>query len=161
MILADIRGEWSDGVVLTTPRGPLGDCRMLKLLDRRITYLLRQDLFWHAFFAKNGISPIFVSYESLLEDRIGTLKKICAFLGVEETAISMANTREPERPIKNNSDEYETIKKKYLSNRKDILPTWRNRELQSTIWFRRFRRRVSSFLRKVTGRNIDIDKIFN
>ena len=65
------------------------EARVMKAID----YVLRDELKWKKFFAMNGIEPLRLTYEALLEDPQGTCQQLARYVGVDiNHAFSLEDT---------------------------------------------------------------------
>ena len=55
-------------------------------IERLVAEIDRQERGWDAFFAQQDIEPLRVEYESLIEDRVGTVRAVLGHLGVAGAA---------------------------------------------------------------------------
>lgn len=62
-------------------RAPVYDARLIR---SRLRAIEQAERGWDAFFVARGIEPLRVSYESLVDDRAGTVRRVLAFLDVHD-----------------------------------------------------------------------------
>ena len=77
------------GEVQCPPQSSFDEARVMKAID----YVLRDELKWKKFFAMNGLQPLRLTYEALLEDPQRTCQQLARYVGVDtDHAFSLADT---------------------------------------------------------------------
>ena len=67
------------------------------LVENHLQIIAHQDKEWRLFFARNGILPLFLSYETIKADLPATLRKIVAHTKIELPSLDFEYT-EPAPP---------------------------------------------------------------
>lgn len=82
-----ITGRWGfDDTVTTTPM-PQSDLLDISGIERELNTLADEDRGWRMFLAKNGLSPITISFEQLCRDPASTLADIASRLDIDPTTL--------------------------------------------------------------------------
>ena len=74
-------GKWSTDEAVTTAPQPDASLFDVTAIDRILEMLANGDRGWRLFFSRNGISPLFVSYEALCADPSGFVSRLAERLG--------------------------------------------------------------------------------
>lgn len=82
-----LTGRW--GIDATVSTAPIANPDFLdvRTLDRIVQGLAEQDMGWRLFLARNGLSPLSISYEKLCEDPVGFMITIARQLGLDPAAL--------------------------------------------------------------------------
>ena len=78
-----LTGRWGVDDAITTPPAANPDFFDLKAIDRTINDLSEQERSWRMFLARNGVTPMSISYEKLCEDPFGFVIAVARRLGVD------------------------------------------------------------------------------
>lgn len=105
--IALLTGRWGPDNTISTQPSAQPNFFDAALLDDRLRTIAAQDMEWRLFFARNAITPLFLSYESIRDDIAGTLRKIVAhgqlvlpakeFTYIEPKGIEFRSPDEPPR----------------------------------------------------------------
>ena len=87
---AYLTGQWGIDDTVTTLPARQSDLLGVKAIDRELHTLADEDRGWRIFLAKNGLSPISLSYEQLCKDPNLVLAEIAVRLGINPQALSYA-----------------------------------------------------------------------
>ena len=77
-----VTGRWGDDDGVTTAPVPQSDLFDASGIDREIWTLADEDREWRLFLARNGLSPLSISYEQLCKDPPGFVAAIARRLGL-------------------------------------------------------------------------------
>jgi LPS sulfotransferase NodH len=80
---AHLTGRWSIDDTLSTVPAEQPDFFDARTLDRTLRGLAEEDLGWRVFLARNGLSPISISYEQLCKDPHGFIIAVARRLGLD------------------------------------------------------------------------------
>lgn len=104
---SQLTGRWGTDDAVTTPPATNPDFFDNEAIDRTIKDLSEQERCWRVFLARNGVSPMSISYERLCQDPFGFVSAVADRLGVDPAALrhgySEANSvfEDPALPSKN------------------------------------------------------------
>lgn len=84
---ANLTGRWDIDDALATVPAVQPDFFDAATIDRVLDGLAEQDQGWRLFLARNGLSPISVSYERLCEDPYGVVTAIARRLGIDPATL--------------------------------------------------------------------------
>lgn len=90
-----LTGRWSIDDTVTTAPAKDPDFFDISAINSMLEMLADEDYGWRMFFAQNGISPIFISYEQFCIDPFGFVKLLAGRVGLEARALR----RDYEEPI--------------------------------------------------------------
>lgn len=97
---AYVTGRWGiDDTVTTAPAGR-SDLLDVKGIDRELETLANEDRGWRVFLARNGLSPVCVSYEQLCKEPDKFVAEIATRVGIDPGTLRQGYT-EPVSPISN------------------------------------------------------------
>jgi LPS sulfotransferase NodH len=78
-----LTGRWGVGNTVTTQAVQNAQFFDNGLIENRLQIIADQDKEWRLFFARNGIFPLFISYETIKADLPATLREIVAHTKIE------------------------------------------------------------------------------
>jgi LPS sulfotransferase NodH len=78
-----LTGRWGDDDTVSTAPSAQPDLLAVRGIDRELETLADEDRGWRVFLAKNGLSPMSISYEKLCRDPSGFIALIARRLGVD------------------------------------------------------------------------------
>lgn len=120
--IALLTGRWGPDNTISTRPSAQPNFFDAALLDDRLRTIAVQDMEWRLFFARNAITPLFLSYESIKDDIAGTLRNIVAhsqlvlplkdFTYIEPKGIEF---RDPDAPPRSE------VKARFLEKATDIV----------------------------------------
>lgn len=82
-----LTGRWGTDDAVTTPPATNPDFFDNEAIDRAIEDLSEQERRWRVFLARNGVSPMSISYERLCQDPFGFVSAVAGQLGVDPAAL--------------------------------------------------------------------------
>ncbi|HUC09242.1 MAG TPA: Stf0 family sulfotransferase [Stellaceae bacterium] len=85
--IAYLTGRWGLDDTASTPPSPQSDLLDIGGIDRELETLADEDRGWRVFLAKNGLSPLTVSYEQLCNDARGFIAVIARRLGIDPDSL--------------------------------------------------------------------------
>lgn len=85
---AYMTGQWGIDDTVTTAPTTRSNLLDVKAIDRELNTLADEDRGWRVFLAKNGLSPITLSYEQLCKDPNLVLAEIAARAGIDPQTLS-------------------------------------------------------------------------
>jgi LPS sulfotransferase NodH len=85
---AYMTGQWGIDDTVTTAPAAHSNLLDVKSIDRELNTLADEDRGWRVFLAKNGLSPISLSYEQLCKDPNLILAAIAARVGINPQTLS-------------------------------------------------------------------------
>jgi LPS sulfotransferase NodH len=85
--VAQLTGRW--GIDDTVTTAPVADPDFFDTagIDRALNDLAEQDRGWRLFLARNGVTPMTISYESLCEDPFAFVESIAGRLAIDPTTL--------------------------------------------------------------------------
>ncbi len=87
--VATLTGVWGPDETVTTEPRLNPDFLNREEIMNSVNTIARHDANWRAFFAKNDIAPLFVSYEQITKDLPGVLPGIARKIGLEVTSTGL------------------------------------------------------------------------
>ncbi|MGA8760338.1 MAG: Stf0 family sulfotransferase [Stellaceae bacterium] len=98
-------GRW--GIDDTVTTAPLASNNLLSVagVDRELKSLADQDRGWRVFLARNGLSPMTISYEKFCEDPPGFVLAIAGRLGIDSNTLRL-DYNEPISPTRNDDPDF-------------------------------------------------------
>jgi len=98
--LSYVTGRWGDDEAVTTAPMPRGDLLDPRGVDRQLRTLAEEDLEWRVLLARNGLSPMSISYEQLCKDPVGFVAAVARRLGIDPASLRQGYS-EPTAPSRN------------------------------------------------------------
>jgi len=103
-----LTGRWGDDDTVSTAPSAQSDLLAVRGIDRELETLADEDRGWRVFLARNGLSPMSISYEQLCGDPSGFIALIARRLGVDPQTlrqgysepIAPSGTEDPALPSK-------------------------------------------------------------
>lgn len=96
--IAVLTGRWGNDGTVTTPPAASSDFFDNDQIIRHANELAREDASWQLFFAQNGVNPLRISYENLLANISGSLRKIAEKFELDLPACNFEYTEPPREP---------------------------------------------------------------
>jgi len=78
-----VTGRWGDDDAVSTPPSAVSDLMDPTGVDRELKTLADEDRGWRVFLARNGLSPMSISYEQLCQDPPGFVAAIARRLAID------------------------------------------------------------------------------
>lgn len=116
---AYITGRWSIDDTVTTVPMARGDLLDVEGIDRELETLANEDRGWRLFLARNGLSPLTISYEQLCKDPAGFVTALAQHVGIDIDAAGHAYS-EPVAPVRNEDPSLPSkhdVERRYLAAR--------------------------------------------
>jgi Stf0 sulphotransferase len=121
---AYITGRWGIDDAVTTVPMPQSDLLDPKGVDRELETLADEDRGWRLFLARNGLSPLTISYEQFCKEPTRLVAKIAECVGIDPKAlrqgyhepISSAGESDPKLPSR------VEVTERYLAAMREIHP---------------------------------------
>ena len=112
-----LTGRWGIDDTVTTPPAANPDFFNLKAIDGTIDYLSQQERGWRVFLARQGATPLSISYERLREDPFAFVVAIARSLGVNPEILTNTYS-EPVSSVEEKSDmpSKDAVLKSYLAS---------------------------------------------
>jgi LPS sulfotransferase NodH len=120
---AYVTGRWGIDDAVTTAPVSASDLLNVKGIDRELETLADEDRGWRVFLARNGLSPISVSYEQLCKEPFKFVATIADRIGIDPGTLDQGYT-EPASPTARKGDpslpSKEEVVRRYLATVRSI-----------------------------------------
>lgn len=118
---AHLTGRWSIDDAVTTVPAARPDFFDVAGIDRTLEGLAREDQGWRVFLARNGVSPIAISYEQLCKDPSGFVVAIAQRLGIDPRTLHRGYSEEASQSDRDPAlpDKHE-VARRYLASMRKI-----------------------------------------
>jgi LPS sulfotransferase NodH len=115
-----VTGRWGDDDRVTTTPMPQGDLFEPSGIDRELRTLADEDREWRVFLARNGLSPLSISYEQLRRDPSGFVASIAQRIGLDPAVLRQGYSEPNSPPVQEDSSlpSKEEVVRRYLTARR-------------------------------------------
>jgi LPS sulfotransferase NodH len=103
-----LTGRWGDDDAVTTEPVPHSDLLEVSGIERELETLADEDRGWRVFLARNGLSPMTISYEQLCRDPTEYIAAIARRLGIDPGTLQQGYSE----PFAPSPEDYPNLPKK-------------------------------------------------